>query len=72
MRTQGMDRRLILKGKGKKLKFPRAYLIKYRHEDVYGSRYIAPQFIISALDGGEWSASRLSLYTPGQIAPGTH
>jgi hypothetical protein len=43
-----------------------------RHEDVRGSGDIAPPFVTSELDGGEWSASRLCLFTPGEIAPGIH
>jgi hypothetical protein len=33
---------------------------------------IAPQFLTSALDGGEWLASRHYLFTRGERAPGTH
>jgi hypothetical protein len=33
---------------------------------------MAPPFLISALDGGEWSASRPGCFTPGETAPGTH
>jgi len=29
-------------------------------------------FLTSALDGGEWSASRPGHFTPGETAPGTH
>jgi hypothetical protein len=29
-------------------------------------------FLTSALVGGEWSASRLGRFTPGERAPGTH
>jgi hypothetical protein len=29
-------------------------------------------FLTSALDGGEWSATRLYRFTPGKRAPGTH
>jgi hypothetical protein len=29
-------------------------------------------FLISALDGGEWSASRVDCFTPGVKSPGTH
>jgi hypothetical protein len=32
---------------------------------------IAPPLLISALDGGEWSASRPGRFTPREIAPGT-
>jgi hypothetical protein len=30
------------------------------------------ELLISALGGGEWSASRLGRFTPREIAPGTH
>jgi hypothetical protein len=33
---------------------------------------IAPPFLISALDGGEWSASRPCRFIPGERALGTH
>jgi hypothetical protein len=33
---------------------------------------IAPPFIISALDGYEWSASRPGRFTPMETNPGTH
>jgi hypothetical protein len=36
-------------------------------EHVWGSGGIAPPILTSALDGGEWSASR-----PGRITPGIH
>jgi hypothetical protein len=29
-------------------------------------------FLISALDGGDWSASHPGRFTPGERAPGTH
>jgi hypothetical protein len=29
-------------------------------------------FLTSALAGGEWSASRLSCFTPGERTPGVH
>jgi hypothetical protein len=31
-----------------------------------GSGGIAPPFLTSALDGGEWSASRADRFTPGK------
>jgi hypothetical protein len=31
-----------------------------------------PVFLTSAIDGGEWSASRPGHFTPGETAPGTH
>jgi hypothetical protein len=34
-------------------------------------RDIAPPFLTSELDGGEWSASRPGRITPGEKAPGT-
>jgi hypothetical protein len=37
------------------------------YEDTRGSGGVAPPFLNSALDGGEWSASR-----PGHLTPGTH
>jgi hypothetical protein len=40
-------------------------LIKWapHHEDVWESGGIAPQFLTSALDGGEWLASRSGRFT---------
>jgi hypothetical protein len=37
-----------------------------------GSGGIAPQLLTSAVDGGEWSASRPCRFTPGEGAHGTH
>jgi hypothetical protein len=39
---------------------------------VWGSGGIALPLLTSALDGGEWTASRPSRYTPEDRAPGTH
>jgi hypothetical protein len=39
---------------------------------LWGSGGIAPPFVTSALDAGEWSASRPGRFTPGEIALGTH
>jgi hypothetical protein len=39
------------------------------HEDVCWSGDIVPPFLILALDGGEWSASRPGHFTPGERAP---
>jgi hypothetical protein len=47
-------------------------LCSLRHEDIRESGGIAPTFLTSALDGGEWSASRPCRFTPGEVAPGTH
>jgi hypothetical protein len=33
---------------------------------------VAPHILASALDGGEWSASRPGRFTPKERAPGTH
>jgi hypothetical protein len=42
------------------------------HEGVFGEwRYSSTHSLTSALDGGEWSASRSSLYPQGR-SPGTH
>jgi hypothetical protein len=39
---------------------------------TWGSGGIAPLFLTSALDEGEWFASRPCRFTPGERAPGTH
>jgi hypothetical protein len=39
---------------------------------TWGSGGIAPPFLTSALDGGEWSASRPCCFIPGERAPSTH
>jgi hypothetical protein len=33
---------------------------------------MAPRILTSALDGGEWSASRPGPFTPVEITPGNH
>jgi hypothetical protein len=44
-----------------------------RHEDVLGEvRYSSAQSLTSALDGGEWSASCPSRFTPRGRFTGTH
>jgi hypothetical protein len=44
-----------------------------RHEGVLGEwRYISTHSLTSALDGGEWSASRPGRFTPSERDPGTH
>jgi hypothetical protein len=49
-------------------------LISYaqRHEDIWGSGYIAPPFLTSELNGGEWSILRPGRFTLGERASGTH
>jgi hypothetical protein len=43
------------------------------HEDVLGEwMYSSTHSLTSALDGGEWSASRPGHFTPTERAPGTH
>jgi hypothetical protein len=43
------------------------------HEGVLGEwRYSSTQSLTSALDGGEWSASRPGRFTPRERDPGTH
>jgi hypothetical protein len=39
---------------------------------MWGCRGIAPPFLTSVLDGGEWSASRSGRFIPGEGASGTH
>jgi hypothetical protein len=43
-----------------------------RHEGIWWSGGIAPQFLTSTLDGGEWSASLSGRFTPGDRDPGTY
>jgi hypothetical protein len=44
-----------------------------RHEDVLGKwRYRFTHSLTSALDGGDWSASRPGRFTPRERASGTH
>jgi hypothetical protein len=44
-----------------------------RHEGVLGEwKYSSTHSLTSALDGGEWSASRLGRFTRRERAPGTH
>jgi hypothetical protein len=39
---------------------------------AWGSGGMAPTFMTSALDGGQWSASRPGLFILGERAPVTH
>jgi hypothetical protein len=41
------------------------------YENAWRSGGIAPPFLTSALDGGEWSASRPGHFTAGETAPDT-
>jgi hypothetical protein len=42
------------------------------HEDIWKSGGITSQFLLSALEGGEWSASRPGSFTSEEISTGTH
>lgn len=42
------------------------------HKDVWWSQGIVPPFLILAMDGGDWSPSCPSCFTPGERVPGTH
>jgi hypothetical protein len=49
------------------------YLIKHcALEDLQESGGIAPPFLTSALDGGEWLASSSKRFTSWERDPGTH
>jgi hypothetical protein len=44
-----------------------------RHEDVLADwKYSSTHYLTSALDGGEWSASRPGRFTLRESAPGTY
>jgi hypothetical protein len=64
----------IMDGKGKlKGKVDPALNKAPRHEGVLGElRYSSTHSLTSALDGGEWSASRPSRFTPRERDPCTH
>jgi hypothetical protein len=49
-------------------------LINYAspEKDVLGSGNITPRILTWTLDVGECSASRPSLFNPGETVPGTH
>jgi hypothetical protein len=48
-------------------------LTKHHTVKMYwGSGDIAPPILTSALDGGEWSASRPGRFTPRKRTPSTH
>jgi hypothetical protein len=60
----------IIKGKVVSVLF---FNLAPRHEGVLGEwRYSFTHSLTSAIDGGEWSASRLSRFTPRERDPGTH
>jgi hypothetical protein len=47
-------------------------LIKSYATKIWGSVGMAPPFLTSAVDVGEWSVSRPGLFTPEERTPGTH
>jgi hypothetical protein len=58
-----------------KVKLSLCFLFNWapRHEGVLGEwRYSSMHSLTSALDGGEWSASRPGRFPPRDRAPGTH
>jgi hypothetical protein len=57
----------------KKLKLSLCFSWAPRHEGVLGEwRYRSTHSLTSAVDGREWSASRLDRFTPKERAPGTY
>jgi hypothetical protein len=50
-------------------KFFLCLISQSRNEDVWGSGGIAPPFLTSALDGGEWSASCAGRFSPEEKSP---
>jgi hypothetical protein len=66
----GADKKKIQKGK---VKLSLCFNWAPRHEGVLGEwRYSSTHSLTSALDGGEWSASRSGRFTPRERAPDTH
>jgi hypothetical protein len=58
-----------------KVKFSLCFLFNWapRHEGILGEwRYSSTHSLTSALDGGEWSASRPHCFTSRERDPGTH
>jgi hypothetical protein len=62
-----------LTSKSKKVQLSLWFNWTPRRESVLGEwRYSSTHSLTSALDGGEWSASRAGRFTPWQRVPGTH
>jgi hypothetical protein len=67
--------RWSLSGQGRKkkeVKLPVCLIKHYATKTYGGSGGIALPFLTSALDKGEWSASRSGSFTVGERAPGAH
>jgi hypothetical protein len=56
----------------KKVKLSLCLTKHHAMKTFWGNGVIAPRNLTSALDGGEWSASRPGRFTPRERAPGTH
>jgi hypothetical protein len=67
-------RRIRIKGKEVKVKLSLCFNWASRYKGVLGEwwRYSSTLFLTSALDGGEWLASRPGRFIPREGAPGTH
>jgi hypothetical protein len=61
----------VVKGKGK-VKLSLCLIKHYAMKAYEGVDVQIHIFLTSALDGGEWSASRPGSFTPGERAPATH
>jgi hypothetical protein len=56
-------------GKGKKVKLSLCLTKHHAMKTYWGMEVYLHAFLTSALDGGEWSASRPSRFTPRERAP---
>jgi hypothetical protein len=62
-----------LEGSNKvKVKLPLCLTKHHSMKTYWGVEVLLHAFLTSALDGGEWSASRPGRFTPRERAPGTH
>jgi hypothetical protein len=52
--------------------FPCLTNLVLHHADVWGSDVYSHVFLTTEIVGGEWSASRLGRFTPGERVRGTH
>jgi len=68
--TSLLSKSVKVKGKGKVV--PVLFLVEYHAVKAYwGNQVYLHAFLASALDGGEWSASRLCRFTLRERAPVT-